>query len=196
MAFVVNSFSLGRIMVESDARRAAKASVHHFLLLSAPSDVVLHPRQSFDLSSRGTTSPGPAGHSVGWTWCFTPVKALIFRRRAPRHRGGRAFCRLDVVLHPLQSLDFSLRGTTSFALAGPLTSQTWCFTTTEALILRRGAPRRRHPAGPSGEHQKRAAVDFSKRPLSSIHNFNTFSSCYTNIVTNGMVNRDSRVVSA
>lgn len=30
-------------------------------------DVVLHPRQSLDLSSRGTTSPDPAGHSAGRT---------------------------------------------------------------------------------------------------------------------------------
>ena len=48
------------------------------------SDVVLHPHQSLDPSSRGTTSPGSDGHSVEPTWCFTPAKALIFRRGAPR----------------------------------------------------------------------------------------------------------------
>lgn len=50
--------------------------------------------------------------------------------------------------------------------------------------------------GPFGSTKKRAAVDFSKRQLPAIHIFNTSSSDYTNIVTNGMVNRDSRVVSA
>ena len=106
------------------------------------SDVVLHPRQSLDPSSRSTTSPGSAGNSVGWTWCLTPAKGLIFRLGAPRRRArpgirrlrrgaspsskpwsfvsghhvvgvGRAFGDADVVLHPRQSLDPSSRGTTS-----------------------------------------------------------------------------------
>ena len=47
-------------------------------------DVVPHTCQSLDLSWRGTTSLEPAGASEGWTWCLTPVKALIFRRGAPR----------------------------------------------------------------------------------------------------------------
>ena len=47
-------------------------------------DVVLHSRQSLVLSSWGTTSLVTSGASEGWTWCLTPVKALIFRRGAPR----------------------------------------------------------------------------------------------------------------
>ncbi len=110
------------------------------------------------------------------TWCFTPVKALIFRRGAPRRRGRlgiwwagrgasppsrpgsfvarhhvvgvrRAFGDADVVLHPRQGLDLSSRGTTSPRLAGNLAGRTWCFTPVKALILRREAPRRRGPAG-------------------------------------------------
>ena len=57
-------------------------------------DVVPHTRQSFDSSSRGTTSLGPVGPSESWTWCLTPVKALIFRRGAPR-RWGRLGLRRD-----------------------------------------------------------------------------------------------------
>ena len=47
-------------------------------------DVVLHPRQSLDPSSRGTTSPGSTGQSASPTWCFTLAKALNLRREAPR----------------------------------------------------------------------------------------------------------------
>ena len=119
-------------------------------------DVVLPPRQSLDLSSRGTTSPAPDGPTVKPTWCFTPVKALNLRRGAPRR--------------PARPALFHARRT-----IGPA----W-----------------HHVARPFRKHQKRAAVDFSKRQLPAIHIFNTSSSDYTNIVTNGMVNRDSRVVSA
>ena len=48
-------------------------------------DVVPHTRQSLILSSWGTTSLVPAGATEGRTWCFTPRKALFFRRGAPRH---------------------------------------------------------------------------------------------------------------
>lgn len=80
-------------------------------------------------------------------WCLTPVKALILRRGAPRHwsrpvlrrdgRGasllakpysfvaghhvigaGRCYGGKDVVPHTCQSLDLSLRGTTSLVPAG------------------------------------------------------------------------------
>ena len=156
-----------------------------FFIYPYDADVVLHPRQSLDFSSRGTTSPGSTGQSASPTWCLPPG----------------------------QSLDSSSRGTTSAAPAGSTVMPTWCFTLAKALIFRRGAPRRprrpallharraiglgRAPAARSfRKHKKRAAVDFSKRQLSSFHKFNTFSSGYTNIVTNGMVNRDSRVVSA
>ena len=99
-------------------------------------DVVPHPPQSLDLSSRGTTSLRSAEASEGWTWCFTPGKALFFRRGAPRRwcrpvlrragRGaslpakpysfvaghhvigaGRCFGGKDVVLHSRQSLVLS-----------------------------------------------------------------------------------------
>ena len=107
-------------------------------------DVVLHPRQSLDLSSRGTTSSWSGGPLVMRTWCLAPVKALIFRLGAPR---CRAFGGLDVVLHLRQSLDLSSRGTTSAAPAGHLAGRTWCFTPVKALIFRRGVPRRRARPG-------------------------------------------------
>ena len=176
-------------------------------------DVVLHLGQSLEPSSRGTTSPGSPGHSAVSTWCFPPAKALILRRGAPRRPARPGIWRLRRGASPRQSLDLSSRGTTSPAPDGHSADWTWCFTPAKALIFRRGAPRRprrpallharraiglgRAPAArPFRKHQKRAAVDFSKRQLSSFHKFNTFSSGYTNIVTNGMVNRDSRVVSA
>ena len=130
-----------------------------------------HTCQSLDLSSRGTTSLVPAGATEGWTWCLTPVKALILRCEAPRRWGrpvfrrdgrgaspqskpcsfvaghhvagaGRVFGGLDVVPHPSQSLDSSLRSTTSLRPVGPSESWTWCLTPVKALIFRRGAPRR------------------------------------------------------
>ena len=104
-------------------------------------DVVLHPRQRLDLSSRGTPSPRLAGHLASRTWCFTPVKGLILRCGHHVSRSGRAFGGLDVVLHLRQSLDLSSRGTPSPRLAGHLADRTWCFTPTKALILLRGAPR-------------------------------------------------------
>ena len=109
--------------------------------------MVPHTCQSFDPSLRGTTSLVPAGASEGWTWCLTPVKALIIRNGAPRHwcrqgllkagRGGyhqskpclfvtghhgigsgRCFGGMDVVPPTRQSLDLSLRGTTSLPPKG------------------------------------------------------------------------------
>ena len=140
------------------------------------SDVVLHPRQGLDLSSRSTTSSWSGGHLAGRTWCFTPVKALILRCGAPRRRArsgirrlrrgasppskpwsfvsghhvvgaGRAFGGLDVVPHPRQSLDLSSRGTTSPGSTGHSASPTWCFPPVKALILCLGAPRRRGRPG-------------------------------------------------
>ena len=112
-----------------------------------------------------------AGATEGWTWCLTPVKALIFRRGAPRHwyrpvlrrdgRGaslpakpysfvaghhvigaGRCYGGMDVVLHSPQSLILSPRGTTSLEPAGASEGWTWCLTPVKALILRHEAPRR------------------------------------------------------
>ena len=129
-----------------------------------------HTCQSLILSLRGTTSLGPASASEGWTWCPTPVKALILRHGAPRHRcrpvlrrdgrgashlskpysfvaghhlvgAGQCFGGLDVVPHTCQSLDSSSRGTTSLVPAGASEGWTWCLTPVKALILRCGAPR-------------------------------------------------------
>ena len=88
-------------------------------------DVVPHPGQSLEPSSRGTTSPAPAGHSADWTWCLPPG----------------------------QSLDSSSRGTTSPAPDRSTVMPTWCFTPAKALNLRRGAPRR--PARPALFHARR-----------------------------------------
>ena len=143
-----------------------------FFIFFAPerNDVVPRTRQSLVLSSRGTTSLVPAGPSEGWTWCFTLVKALIFRCGAPRRWGrsglrrvgrgashsskpysfvaghhvigaGRCYGGQDVVLHSWQSLILSLRGTTSLVPAGATEGRTWCFTPGKALFFRRGAPR-------------------------------------------------------
>ena len=144
-----------------------------FLFVIFPlGDVVPDPRQRLDLSSRGTTSSGSGGNSAGRTWCFTPAKALIFRLGAPRRRArpgiwwagrgasppskpwsfvaghhvaeaGRAFGEPNVVLHPRQSLDPSLRGTMSPRPARHSAGRTWCLTPVKALIFRLGAPRRR-----------------------------------------------------
>ena len=76
-------------MIRIDGEKGEKGefAVNSFFIYPYDADVVLHPRQSLDPSSRGTTSPGLDGHSVEPTWCFTPAKALIFRRGAPRRRG-------------------------------------------------------------------------------------------------------------
>ena len=70
-------------------------------------DVVPHTRQSLDLSSRGTTSLVPAGATEGWTWCFTPRKALIIRCGAPR-RWSRLGLRRDGrgASHPVKPYSF------------------------------------------------------------------------------------------
>ena len=148
-----------------------------------------HTRQSFDSSLRGTTSLVPAGASDGWTWCLTPVKALILRCGAPRHwcrpvlrmagRGaslpakpcsfvaghhvagaGGCFGGMDVVLHSPQSLILSLRGTTSLEPAGASEGWTWCLTPVKALIFRGGEPR--HWSRPVLRRDGRGASHLSK----------------------------------
>ena len=107
-------------MIRIDGERGGgEFVINSFFFYPHELDVVLHPRQSLDLSSRGTTSPAPAGHSADWTWCLTPG----------------------------QSLEPSSRGTTSPAPAGSTVMPTWCFTPAKALIFRRGAPRRPRPTG-------------------------------------------------
>ena len=105
-------------------------------------DVVLHSPQNLALSSTGTTSLGPKAPPASRTWCFTPRKPLLFRRRAPRlwdqrrcRRAGRgasppanpcsfvdghhvfgvkgAAGEPDVVLHSPQNLALSSTGTMS-----------------------------------------------------------------------------------
>ena len=103
-------------------------------------------------------------------WCLTPRKALFFRCGAPRHCGrlklrrdgrgashpskpcsfvaghhvagaGRCYGWMDVVPHTRQSLNHSLRGTTSLVPSGASDGWTWCLTPGKALIIRCGAPR-------------------------------------------------------
>ena len=45
--------------------------------------------QTLALSSTSTTSLGPKAPPASRTWCFTPRKPLLFRRRAPRLWGQR-----------------------------------------------------------------------------------------------------------
>ena len=73
-------------MIRIDGEKGEKGefAVNSFFIYPYDADVVLHPRQSLDSSSRGTTSPEPAGHSAASTWCFTPTNAMILRRGAPR----------------------------------------------------------------------------------------------------------------
>ena len=152
-------------------------------------NVVPHTRQILDLSLRGTTSLVPADASEGWTWCRTPVKASIFRCGAPRRwcrpvlrrdgRGAahlskprsfvaghhvvgadRCFGGMDVVPHTCQSLDLSLRGTTSLEPTGASEGWTWCLTPVKALILRCGAPR--HWSRPVLRRDGRGAPHSSK----------------------------------
>ena len=80
--FAVNSFYLGRKVM----RGGREPPCITFFIYPYDADVVLHPRQSLDFSSRGTTSPGSTGQSASPTWCFTLAKVLILRRRAPRRR--------------------------------------------------------------------------------------------------------------
>ena len=109
---------------------------------SAASDVVPHSPQTLVLSSTSTTSLGPKAPAAYRTWCLTPHKPLFLRPEAPRlsgpmglrrhgrgasppaspysfvrkhhiPRSGWADAGTDVVLHTLQSLIPSSRGTTS-----------------------------------------------------------------------------------
>ena len=111
-------------------------------------DVVLHSPQTLALSSTGTTSLGPKAPPASRTWCFTPRKPLLFRRRAPRLWGQRRCRRAergasipaipcsfvdghhvfgakgaagepDVVLHSPQTLALSSTGTTSLGPKAP-----------------------------------------------------------------------------
>ena len=52
-------------------------------------DVVPHSPQSLVLSSTGTTFSEPERPDASRTWCFTPRKTLLFRRRAPRFPNRR-----------------------------------------------------------------------------------------------------------
>ena len=107
----------------------------------AGADLVHDSPQTLALSSTGTTSLGPKAPPASRTWCFTPRKPLLFRRRAPRlwgqrrcRRAGRdaslpanpcsfvgghhvfgakgAASEPDVVLHSPQTLALSSTGTT------------------------------------------------------------------------------------
>ena len=60
-------------------------------------DVVLHSPQNLALSSTGTTSLGPKVPPASRTWCFTPRKPLLFRRRAPRLWDQRRSAGADLV---------------------------------------------------------------------------------------------------
>ena len=50
----------------------------------AGADLVHDSPQNLALSSTGTMSLGPKALPASRTWCFTPRKTLLFRRRAPR----------------------------------------------------------------------------------------------------------------
>ena len=50
----------------------------------AGADLVHDSPQNLALSSTGTTSLGLKAPPASRTWCFTPRKTLLFRRRAPR----------------------------------------------------------------------------------------------------------------
>ena len=114
----------------------------------AGADLVHDSSQNPVLSSTGTTSLGPKAPPASRTWCFTPRKPLLFRRRAPclwdqrcRRRAGRgaslpakpcsfvdghhvfgakgAASEPDVVLQSPQSLALSSTGTTSLGPKAP-----------------------------------------------------------------------------
>ena len=113
----------------------------------AGADLVHDSPQNLALSSTGTTSLGLKAPPASRTWCFTPRKPLLFRRRAPRlwdqrrrRRAGRGAslpaipCSFvhghhvsrargaqgepDVVLYSLQALALSSTGTTSLGIKG------------------------------------------------------------------------------
>ena len=75
-------------MIRIDGERGGgEFVINSFFFYPHELDVVLHPRQSLDLSSRGTTSPAPDGPTVKPTWCLPLAKGLNLRRGAPRRRG-------------------------------------------------------------------------------------------------------------
>ena len=133
------------------ANHCSFADGHHVFGVKGASgepDVVLHSPQNLALSSTGTTSLGPKAPPASRTWCFTPRKPLLFRRRAPRLWGQRRRRRTgrgaslpakpcsfvnghhvfgtkgaagepDVVLQSPQSLALSSTGTTSLGPKAP-----------------------------------------------------------------------------
>ena len=82
-------------------------------------DVVLHSPQNLALSSTGTTSLGPKAPPASRTWCFTPRKPLLFRRRAPRLWDQRRSAGADLVHDSSQNPVLSSTGTTSLGPKAP-----------------------------------------------------------------------------
>ena len=136
----------------------------------AGGDLVHDSPQNPVSSSTGTTSLGSKAPPASRTWCFTPRKPLLFRRRAPRLWGQRRLRRAgrgaslpakpcsfvdghhvfgtkgaagepDVVLHSPQALALSSTGTTSLGPKALPASRTWCFTPRKTLLFRQRAPR-------------------------------------------------------
>ena len=103
-------------------------------------NVVLHSPQALALSSTGTTPLGPKAPPANRTWCFTPSKPLLFRRRAPRLWGQRRYRRTGRGAS-LPALALSSTGTTSLGPKALPANRTWCFTPRKPLLFRRRAPR-------------------------------------------------------
>ena len=66
-------------MIRIDDEKGRRRVCRQFFLFFYPHelDVVLHPSQSLEPSSRGTTSPAPDGPTVKPTWCFTPANDML-----------------------------------------------------------------------------------------------------------------------
>ena len=104
-------------------------------------DVVLHSPQTLALSSTGTTSLGPKALPASRTWCFTPRKPLIFRRRAPRLWGQRRRRRTGRGASlPAKPCSF-VNGHHVFGTKGARPARTWCTIPRKTLFFRQRAPR-------------------------------------------------------
>ncbi len=104
-------------------------------------DVVLHSPQNLALSSTGTTSLGPKALPASRTWCFTPRKPLLFRRRAPRLWGQRRRRRTGRGASlPAKPCSF-VNGHHVFGTKGARPARTWCTIPHKTLFFRQRAPR-------------------------------------------------------
>ena len=102
----------------------------------AGADLVHESTQNPVSSSTGTTSLRSKAPPASRTWCFTPRKSLLFRRRAPRLWGQRRRRRTgrgaSLPAKPCSFVD----GHHVFGTKGARPARTWCTIPRKTLFLR------------------------------------------------------------